>query len=123
MKESSFWSWHILAAIIILVVLGIHIGVMHLDNLLLYFGFGEKEVLSYESVAERSKSIYYLVVYLILLGAALYHGLYGFRSILFELPMGRKFEKPIRIIIPLGGLALFIYGAYAIIVGFTSLGG
>lgn len=123
MKESNFWSWHILAAFIILIVLSLHIGVMHLDNLLLALGFGYEDVLSFKSVVERSKTVYYLVFYLILLAAALYHGLYGFRSILLELSIGRKLEKPIRFIIPLGGLALFIYGAYDIIVGFTSLGG
>jgi len=123
MKESNFWSWHILAAVVILVLLTLHMGVMHLDNLLLALGYGYEDVLSYKSVFERSKTVYYLVLYLILLGAALYHGLYGFRSMLLELRIGRKLEKPISIIIPIGGFALFIYGAYAIIVGFTSLGG
>jgi succinate dehydrogenase hydrophobic anchor subunit len=123
MKESTFWSWHILAAIAMIIVLSIHIGAMHLDNLMILLGFGKEEVLSYQSVLERSKSIYYLVIYLILLGAALYHGLYGFQTILFETFIGKKLAKPIKVLVPIGGFLLFIWGAYAIIVGYTSIGG
>lgn len=123
MKESTFWSWHILAAIAMIVVLTIHMGVMHLDNLMILLGFGQEDVLSFQSVLERSKSIYYLFIYLILLGAALYHGLYGFQTILFETSIGKKLAKPIKVLIPIGGFLLFIWGAYAIIVGYTSIGG
>ncbi len=123
MKESTFWSWHILAAIAMIVVLTIHMGMMHLDNLMILLGFEQEDVLSYQSVLERSKSIYYLFIYLILLGAALYHGLYGFQTILFETSIGKKLAKPIKVLIPIGGFLLFIWGAYAIIVGYTSIGG
>jgi succinate dehydrogenase / fumarate reductase membrane anchor subunit len=123
MKESTFWSWHIIAAIAMIVVLTIHMGVMHLDNLMILLGFGQEDVLSFQSVLERSKSIYYLFIYLILLGAALYHGLYGFQTILFETSIGKKLAKPIKVLIPIGGFLLFIWGAYAIIVGYTSIGG
>ena len=123
MKESTFWSWHIVAAIAMIVVLTIHMGVMHLDNLMILLGFGQEDILSYQSVLERSKSIYYLIIYLILLGAALYHGLYGFQTILFETSIGKKLAKPIKVLIPIGGFLLFIWGAYAIIVGYTSIGG
>ena len=35
-----------------------------------------------------------MITYILLLGAALYHGLYGLRTILFELTLSRALEKP-----------------------------
>ena len=119
MRESTLWFLHFLAGAVIIVALGIHFGIMHLDDLLFSLGIGDKDVLSYESVLYRSRMIFHLVVYLVLLAAALYHGLYGFRSLVLELPLGQTLEKVVGVVTLLGGLALFTYGAHAIIIGYT----
>jgi succinate dehydrogenase hydrophobic anchor subunit len=58
-------------------------------------------------------------VYLVLLAAALYHGLYGFRSLVLELPLGQTLEKAVGVVTLLGGILLFIYAARAIVIGYT----
>ena len=43
MRESKLWSWHILTAIIILFVLGVHMGIMHLGEILSAIGIGSAD--------------------------------------------------------------------------------
>ena len=54
-----------------------------------------------------------MVTYILLLGAALFHGLYGLRSMLFELSLSKTTEKAIGGLCALAGIGLFIYGSYA----------
>ena len=120
MKESTKWSLHLISGALIVVVLGIHFGVMHLDYLLYQLGISGSDPLAFESVASRSKMMFHVVVYLVLLAAALYHGFYGLRSLLFELPLGSGTEKIVSIAVTVFGVLLFIYGAHAIIIGYIS---
>ena len=53
------------------------------------------------------------LVILVLLGAALFHGLYGFRNIVFELNPADGLKKAINAVLTLGGLGLFGFGAWA----------
>jgi len=116
MRESTLWFLHLFAGAVMLVVLGIHFGVMHTSGLL---GIDHSEVLSYSSVAYRSGKLFYLVVYMVLLVAALYHSLYGLRSLIFELTLvGPAAKRVINIILILCGWGFFFYGSYAIIAGF-----
>jgi succinate dehydrogenase / fumarate reductase membrane anchor subunit len=120
MRESTLWFWHLIAGVVILFVLGIHIGVMHLDKILQALGIlSAGDVLTYASVLARAKSVAYLVIYLLLIGFALYHGFYGLRSMILEISMSKTAEKIVNWVIVLFGLALFVYGAYAIIVGYS----
>lgn len=114
MKESKLWSLHLFCGALIFFLIAVHFGVMHLDELL-----GFSEVLKYENVILRGKEVFYLVVYTLLLGASLYHGLYGFRNIVCELGFGRNFEKVISLLVLVFGLLAFVYGEIAIIKAFT----
>jgi succinate dehydrogenase hydrophobic anchor subunit len=51
--------------------------------------------------------------YIFLLGAALFHGLYGLRNILFELNPAVWLRKTLSALLLLLGLGLFVYGAWA----------
>lgn len=113
MKESKLWSLHLLCGALIFFLIAIHFGVMHLDEIL-----GFSEVLKYENVIARGKEGFYLVVYTLLLGASLYHGLYGLRNIILELGFGRNFDRAISFLILIFGLVAFLYGEYAIIKAF-----
>jgi succinate dehydrogenase hydrophobic anchor subunit len=111
MRESTLWFWHIIAGAVILVLLGLHMAIMHLDEILgLYMN-----TTGWESVFARSQQGFFMVTYIILLGAALYHGLYGFRTILFELNLAKGLQKAITWLFLIGGLFLFVYGTYVAI--------
>ena len=118
MRESKLWFWHILTAAIVLVLLGVHMGIMHLGTILGPIGLGSPEPVGADAVFQRSREAIFMVTYIILLGAALFHGLYGLRSMLFELSLSRAVEKAISTVCALGGIVLFIYGGYVAVVVF-----
>ena len=82
MRESRLWFWHILSAVVILVLLGVHMGTMHLGAILQLVGIGSGDPVHSAQVFHRSQQFIYMVTYILLLGAALFHGLYGLRSML-----------------------------------------
>ncbi len=122
MKESTSWYLFIFAGLVIFVLLGIHMVIMHLDGILLALGIGYENVLKFNSVFARGKQTFFVVLYILLLGFALFHGFYGLRTILFELNLKRGIKKAVTAILVLAGLALFAYGTYAA-VAFYSLQG
>jgi succinate dehydrogenase / fumarate reductase membrane anchor subunit len=115
-RESTLWTWHLLTGAVILVLLGLHMFIMHLSGL---GGAEGQDVLSYSSVMERSRDVAFVVIYVLLLGAALYHGLYGFRKIVFELTLPEGVERAITVLVIFVGLALFVIGSYATITAYT----
>jgi succinate dehydrogenase hydrophobic anchor subunit len=116
MRESTLWLMHLAAGGVMLAVLGIHFGVMHLGGLL---GYAPGEALTFTSVEARSGQLFYVVVYLVLLGVALYHGLYGLRSILFELSaIGHKLRRSINLLLVVAGWGFFFYGSWVILTGY-----
>ena len=112
MRESRLWFWHILSAIVILVLLGVHMGTMHLGAVLSSIGAGTSDPVKSAEVFHRSQQFIYMITYILLLGAALFHGLYGLRSMLFELSLPKGLEKAIGSICAVAGIVLFIYGSY-----------
>lgn len=112
MRESRLWFWHILSAIVILFLLGVHMGTMHLGAILTSIGIGSRDPVQSAEVFHRSQQLVYMITYILLLGAALFHGLYGIRSMLFELSLSKGMEKAIGSVCALAGIVLFIYGTY-----------
>lgn len=114
MRDRTLWTWHIGAGAVILVFLGLHMVIMHLNGTsptsLNPFG-GEAE--SWQNVAARAKSLFFTVTYVVLLGAALFHGLYGLRNVLFELNPGPGLRKGIDFLFSVAGLGLFVFGTWA----------
>jgi succinate dehydrogenase / fumarate reductase membrane anchor subunit len=113
MRESKLWFLHIVTAIIVLVLLSSHMGIMHLGYILDFFGF-ENAVgpTSAENVFARSEQVLFMVLYIVLLGAALFHGLYGLRSIICELSLPGWLEKTVGRLFCVVGVLLFVYGSY-----------
>ena len=122
MRESKLWSWHILTAVIILVLLGVHMGIMHLSVVMNALGIGSAEPTKADEVFHRSQQFLFMITYILLLGAALFHGLYGLRSMLFELSLSKALEKFIGGFCALAGIALFIYGSYVAVALFQMKG-
>ncbi|KPL07833.1 hypothetical protein AMJ85_09330 [candidate division BRC1 bacterium SM23_51] len=115
MKETKYWTWHIIAGVVILVLLALHMLIMHLDDILGMFNPAGGEAIAWSNVLARSRTGFFVVTYILLLGAALYHGLYGLRTILFELSLKPPLQKAVNVVFWIGGIGLFVLGTYAAI--------
>jgi len=113
MRDRTLWTWHIGAGLVILVLLGLHMAIMHLDATLGFLGGSGAEPVEWASVAGRAQSLFFTVTYVLLLGAALYHGFYGLRNILFELNPGSGLRRLLNVGLSVLGLALFTFGTWA----------
>jgi predicted ribosomally synthesized peptide with SipW-like signal peptide len=114
MKDQRWWTWHLAAGVVILVLLGLHMTVMHLESIIRVFNPVEGQLpTDWANVAERAKSTFFMVTYVLLLAAALFHGLYGLRNILFELNPAAGLKKAVSFVLVVGGLGLFGLGTWA----------
>jgi succinate dehydrogenase hydrophobic anchor subunit len=118
-RDQRLWTWHIGAGAVILVLLGLHMTVMHLDAIVRVFNPAPGEPVDWANVVARSKSVFFLVTYVLLLGTALFHGFYGLRNILFELNPGAPAKKAMNGLFLVAGLVLFAIGTWAAWAGFT----
>jgi succinate dehydrogenase hydrophobic anchor subunit len=123
MRESKLWFWHILSAAAILILLGAHMGTMHLSAVAKVLGIGSGDPVQSAEVFRRSRQLSYLIIYILLLGSALFHGLYGLRSMFIELSFSKKLENIIGGLCAFAGVALFIYGSYVAVRVFQFKGG
>jgi succinate dehydrogenase hydrophobic anchor subunit len=110
MRETRLWSLHLLAIPIIAVLLGSHFAIMHYAPV--FYGMSVEEARSFEVMIARGKDTAQFVVYILLLAAGLYHGMYGLRGIIRELPLTPTLGKVVDIGIVLFGLTIFALGFY-----------
>jgi succinate dehydrogenase / fumarate reductase membrane anchor subunit len=113
MRERSLWSWHVGAGVVILGFLGLHMVIMHLDALVGIFNPVGGHPVDWGNVVARGRSVFFSVTYVVLLGAALFHGLYGLRNILFELGLPPGLKSACNWLLTVGGVVLFIVGTWA----------
>ena len=73
------------------------------------------EPLSWAQVSQRGASGLYTAIYITLLGTALFHGLYGLRTVLTEFWTGERAAKRINVGCWFLGLGLFLVGTLAAI--------
>jgi succinate dehydrogenase hydrophobic anchor subunit len=118
MREQKLWTWHLICGVVIAVFLGLHMVIMHLESTVGAFNPAGEHPVSWGNVMARGKSIFFLASYILLLGAALYHGLYGLRNILFELSPPAGLKKLFSALLLLGGLLLFGLGTWVAIMSF-----
>lgn len=116
MRDRTLWTWHLAAGVVILVFLGLHMAIMHLDSTLGIFNPAGAKPVDWASVVLRMRSLFFAITYVVLLGAALYHGLYGLRNILLELHPGAALSATVNVGLWLVGLGLFGFGAYVALV-------
>jgi succinate dehydrogenase hydrophobic anchor subunit len=121
MRDQKLWTWHLAAGVVILFLLGLHMTVMHLNVTLPLKGLNPAggHPVDWANVVARGKSALFMVSYVILLGAALFHGLYGLRNILFELDPAGWLKRTISAVLLVGGIGLFVVGTWAAIAGFS----
>src|SRR5512136_849070 len=113
MRDQKLWTWHVAAGLVILVLLGLHMIVMHLDAIVKVPSLNPagQEPVDWKNVVARGKMTFFAVTYVLLLGAALFHGLYGLRNIVFELNPARGLKKALNAVFLVAGLALFVFGS------------
>ena len=114
MRETKYWTWHMAAGVVIFLLLGLHMLTMHLGGLT-HVGVADAsaEATAIVNSQARDASPIMAVTYVLLLGLALYHGLYGLRTILFELTLKPAAEKAVTALLLLLGLGLFGLGTWA----------
>ena len=117
MRDQKLWTWHLAAGAIILVLLGLHMAIMHLDALLGIFSPAGGHPIDWGNVVARGQSLAFTLTYILLLGAALFHGLYGLRNIVFELDPAPPLKRALGWVLILVGFGLFIFGTWAAWVG------
>lgn len=113
MRDQKLWTWHVLAGLVIAVFLGLHMTVMHLEVIVGIFNPAGGHPIDWANVVARAKTLFFPVSYVVLLGAALFHGLYGTRNILFELNPSAGLKKVIGTVLLLIGVGLFVLGTWA----------
>lgn len=114
MKDQGLWTWHIAAGAVILVLLGLHMSVMHLEAVLgLPWSPAGGQPIEWANVVARAQHSFFAVSYVVLLGAALFHGFYGARNVVFELGLPPALKAAASWLFLLAGLALFVLGAWA----------
>jgi succinate dehydrogenase / fumarate reductase membrane anchor subunit len=87
--------------------------VMHLDAIVRVFNPTPEEPIGWANVVARARSAFFLVSYVLLLAAALFHGFYGLRNIVFELNPGAGAKKAVNGVLVAAGVVLFAVGTWA----------
>ena len=115
MRETKYWTWHMAAGVVILFLLGLHMLIMHTGGVTHLFAPHGGESVSKANSLSRDGNLFFTVTYILLLGIALYHGLYGLRTVLFELTLKPGAETAINVVLLILGLGLFALGTWAAI--------
>lgn len=113
MVDKKLWTWHLVAGLAILVLAGLHMAIMHLDAALGIFNPAGGHPIDWPNVLARGQSLFFTLTYVLLLGVALFHGLYGLRNILLELNPGPGLRSVIGWFLIIAGVALFVLGTWA----------
>jgi succinate dehydrogenase hydrophobic anchor subunit len=113
MRETKYWTWHMAAGVVLLLLLGLHMVIMHLGQVAHWFAPYGEEAVSLKNSLFRDGNLFFTTTYVLLLGVALYHGLFGLRTMLFELTLKPQVEKAITTGLLVLGLGLFGLGTWA----------
>lgn len=122
MRDTKLWTWHLAAGVVILLLLGLHMAIMHLPAVVHLAGLNPAgpNPLDWGNVAYRARQAFFMISYIVLLGAALFHGLYGLRNILFELGPSARVKGVISTVLLVGGLGLMVLGTWAAVAARTA---
>ncbi len=117
MNGTKYWTWHMAAGVVILFLLGLHMCIMHVGIGGTAFSANvHEEAIAKVNSLFRDRQLFFTVTYILLLAVALYHGLYGLRTILFELTLKPAVEKAVTVVLLVIGIGLFGLGSWAAVV-------
>jgi succinate dehydrogenase / fumarate reductase membrane anchor subunit len=112
MRKTYVQLFHLITGVLIAVLLGIHMVIMHLDNILAFFGAGDLDPTSWVSMIARSGQGLWIGVYIALLAVVLYHGLNGLRGIILEVTSSASTGRILTWVIIAFGAIAFVWGSY-----------
>lgn len=102
MREVHLKILQYITGIGLFLFVGLHLMISHLSS---------GEPTTWESIAERASSSFWLAFYILLLIFGLYHGLHGLRTIITE-SIPRLPAKVVDWTLVTVGIAIFSYAAY-----------
>ncbi len=113
-RKTKLQISNVVAPLVIFLLLGLHMTIMHTNALPFLAPYGEDRDIM-QNVLFRDRHLFFTITYILLLGAALYHGLFGLRTMLLERTFAPEAQRRITtILVALGG-ALFVLGTWAAI--------
>ena len=110
MRTTRFHLLHMLTGALIAVLLGVHMVMLHLDNILSFLGVNVTEPTSWKSMIDRAGQGIWASLYIALLAVVLYHALYGLRGIILEVTPSIKTERIVTRAFIIIGIIVFILG-------------
>jgi succinate dehydrogenase / fumarate reductase membrane anchor subunit len=116
MNGTKYWTWHMTAGVVLLFLLGLHMLIMHMVGTAQWFAPYGTEADEMKNSLFRDAKLFFTVTYIALLGVALYHGLYGLRTMLFELTLKPAAERALTVVLVVLGVGLFGLGTWAAVV-------
>jgi succinate dehydrogenase hydrophobic anchor subunit len=119
MRGTRLWLLSLFSAVVIAVLLGVHMVIMHLEDILGFFGVDAAQPTGWVAMIERAKEGIWVGIYIALLAFVLYHALYGLRRIILEVIPSVKTMRIVTWIIVVFGLICFAGGAYVPLALFT----
>jgi succinate dehydrogenase / fumarate reductase membrane anchor subunit len=102
------------AGVVIFLLLGLHMLTTHMGGLTGIFVENRAEdAISPANSQARDASLFFTATYIVLLAVALYHGLYGLRTILLELTLKPAMERAVTVVLVIVGIGLLGFGTWA----------
>jgi len=119
MRDTYLWLLQLVTGSLIIVFLAVHMVMMHLDNIVGFFGGHIDEPSFWSSMIDRATKGWWLTFYISFLALVLYHALYGLRGIVLEVTPSGRTERVVTGMIWAVGLGAFALGVYAPVHLFT----
>ncbi len=120
MRNTYLWLLQLVTGVLIAVLLGLHMVLQNLDDILGFFGVNITEPTSWESMIDRAGQGIWVGLYIALLAVGLYHGINGLRGIILELTPSARTERIVTWGLSVFGIIIFIGGTWASVYLFTS---
>ena len=112
MRQSYFRLLQLITGVAVFFLIAVHITALRLDDFAGGLGVHIEEPTSWGSVMDRATSAGWASFYIILLAVAIYHGLYGLRVVLMELPLPPVIARSLNYTMIGIGIAVFGYGSF-----------
>lgn len=114
MRETKLWTWFMLSGLVLLLLLGMHMLITHTGEVTgIFVANGHEEAVSKANSQARDAKAFFPYFFVLMLAAGLFHGLYGLRTILFELTLKPALERTISVAFLVFGIGLFSLGTWA----------
>ena len=122
-SHTRYWVANSVAALVILVILGVHMGLIHLDGLLALLNPAWADALAWPNVVARGSSGWFTATYILLVASALFHGLYGLYNMLTEIWTSPRAAARLATGCWICGLVLFAVGTTATLMFYFQVAG